>query len=446
LVPRSKAIALFERLGCEAEHTEAWWRAASARGASASLADLLGGVLQGKLAAERVPRKVEEAGLVRTHLAVRGSHLRLAALDGVFDDVVTIEYAVGTAGGLVLLEVLQTRTGQPWLVLADLPGIDPTHFGAVLRSVNGTAVGGMEPNEVEALLLQGVGGCVCSLQFADDREGVLGDARFAALLAKRAGTWSGGIGGPGGLTAGGTTGGGGAMLQKARQRIVAIQAAQEQAIDDTQDAALSTTAEPLARFVFESLRSHCSEYVGEGEITGRAASLAVHCINHAIPSDTVLELLLQLSDSDSSKGSTKSLPALLHGRPAVTARPHPTKSRSLDPADWFAAAEMETDDPYSSDEGGNDYTPAGPSTVDPYVGRYVVLRAASCREEASLRSPVCGEVTAGQTIDVIYSHAGDNNKIRVKCTMGWLSLFSGTGESLSPLFYTCGSIPALREG
>ena len=189
----------FRELGCdgpaEVRAAAAIWRVTSPRGGDATLAQMLFGVKEAMLAA-RAPAGPEEGGagagagpegLGEAYATFRGSCLRGAAAAMVLllnADAERVSYEYAPGAELALLEVLHVYSGQTWLAVQSMPGLSPLHVGYLLSAVGGVAVGGMRPGALAALLRQQQRPVELTLVGVTD--GVLGDARFAALLAERA--------------------------------------------------------------------------------------------------------------------------------------------------------------------------------------------------------------------------------------------------------------------
>lgn len=391
-----KLEAVFGRLGCKRSDNEAVraiWRAASSHVGSATLAELLEGVVQGKLAAERSivatqqqlpqrhrPMATDETALAEAYPRFRALHLRLAAhLSRIAtEDMELVTYTVGKEDGLALLEVLQTWSGQPCMVLRQLAGMDTIHGGIMLLDVNGVCVCGMEPEDIQALLQHGWESAgTQKLTFTTVRDPhILGDARFAALLRAR-------------TVAEGAQA---AIVRQLKRNITTTAPVDELPLGT---GVLSKMAQPLVRFVFDALTVHS---VKGQDISARLAALAIHCMNHAIAHDVVLAYLQGFGKGDAVK--------------------------------MFAAAGAD-DDPYSEDEGElHEPVASVPGPRDLHTGKYRVLRPAICRGQASHRSPVTGELAAGELVDATACDIGEDGKVRLCCTAGWFSMISVSGDKL----------------
>ena len=186
----------FRELGCdgpaEVRAAAAIWRVMSPRGGDATLAQMLFGVKEAMLAA-RAPGPGQGGagpgaeGLGEAYETFRGSCLRGAAAAMVLllnADAERVSYEYAPGAELALLEVLHVYSGQTWLAVQSMPGLSPLHVGYLLSAVGGVAVGGMRPGALAALLRQQQRPVELTLVGVTD--GVLGDARFAALLAERA--------------------------------------------------------------------------------------------------------------------------------------------------------------------------------------------------------------------------------------------------------------------
>ena len=190
----------FRELGCdgpaEVRAAAAIWRVMSPRGGDATLAQMLFGVKEAMLAA-RAPAGPGAGGagaggpgaegLGEAYETFRGSCLRGAAAAMVLllnADAERVSYEYVPGAELALLEVLHVYSGQTWLAVQSMPGLSPLHVGYLLSAVGGVAVGGMRPDALAALLRQQQRPVELTLVGVTD--GVLGDARFAALLAERA--------------------------------------------------------------------------------------------------------------------------------------------------------------------------------------------------------------------------------------------------------------------
>ena len=123
-----------------------------------------------------------------------------------------------------------------------------------------------------------------TLVFIDATDGVLGDARFAALLARR-------------LTPPSQVAEGQEMTRSADEK---QQAEEEEEEEDGPSHGCSKAVELLVLYVFKEIEkiSHRWDKDGEqiprGSISGRLAALAVHCLNHTVKHEAVVGYLEEL--------------------------------------------------------------------------------------------------------------------------------------------------------
>ena len=158
------------------------WRAISPRGDAATLPMMLQGLLVAQTASPAVNL---ERDLAEAYASFRATHLRAAAAALTAQasrGASKAKYALNPGDEAVLLEVLCAATGQRWFALSAVPGMDRRHAGYLLKSVGQKDVAGQDPALVAELMQRRP----VKLTFVDITDGVLGDARFAALLERRA--------------------------------------------------------------------------------------------------------------------------------------------------------------------------------------------------------------------------------------------------------------------
>ena len=379
------------------------WRAISPRGNGATLPQMLQGLLVARNASATDNL---EKDLAAAYTAFRATHLRAAAsalTARMSGDAHEATYVLNPGFDAVFLEVVYAYTGQSWLALDSIAEINPRHSGYLLKRVAGKDVGGEDPATVAAMMQTRP----VKLTFVDITDGVLGDARFAALLERRK------------------------VSVSQQEEIESVALANEEAeeeespkstgSDDEVEHGCSKAVEALVRYMFreiekaakhKSSRGRKQSTIPRGSISAKLAALAVHCLNHSVRHDAVFEYVKQLHESGGGPG---------------------------DPEDaGFAFAEEPWDsDPYSGDEGeqGDDEGPSAPRASDAtvarrYAGTWEVLSPVICRKEPSRRSPVAAELPAGHDIEVTRGKVLPDQSIRLLCKQGWISTHSRNGVQL----------------
>lgn len=367
------------------------WRAISPRGDAATLPMMLHGLLVAQSASPAV--KLEK-DLAAAYASFRATHLRAAAAARTITanrGAKETTYVLEPGHDAVMLEVLCAYTGQLWLALFAIPGMNSRHAGYLLRSVDKRDVGGEDPAITAKLMQQRP----VELTFVDITDGMLGDARFAALLENR----------------------------KVRQeQVEAVAPEQEEAehvpesTDVGEQHGCSEAVESLVRFMFKGIDEITHPLPAEGTqkgsslprgtISAKVAALSVHCLNHSITHGAVFNYVKEIHDSGSAPG---------------------------DPEDAeFAFREAGLDcDPYSGDEGNLPGESQVIVSQTQYSGVWEIVNDVICRKEPSRRSPVTAELPRGHKLAVTKGVMLPDQSIRLYCENGWFSAHSQNGLILA---------------